>query len=301
MRQGATVLITGASTGLGLALSKLLLGGADRLILTARRASIPRFESHGIRESDRIWIRELDVADSASRRRVVGEIDSRLGGVDVLVNNAGLTYRSVLEHVTEADLRSQMAVNFEGPIELTRLVLPSMRAKGAGRIINVSSVSGMMAMPTMAVYSASKFALEGASEALWYEVRPWNIHVTLVEPGFIHSDSFRNTRLTDASSAAAADPSGPYYSHYRFMGTFIERMMQASFATPDRVARVIVRTMRRKRPPLRVLATPDAVLFFYLRRFLPRRLYHAILYRNLPRIGEWGPRPVLTERSRSGP
>jgi hypothetical protein len=75
---------------------------------------------------------------------------------------------------------------------LIRLVLPGMRQKGAGRIISVSSVSGMMAMPTMGTYSASKFALEGATEALWYEVRPWNIQVSLVEPGFVRSHSFRN-------------------------------------------------------------------------------------------------------------
>ena len=89
-----------------------------------------------------------------------------------------------------------MDVNFRSPMELTRLVLPGMRAKRAGRIITVSSVGGMMAMPTMAAYSASKFALEGAHEALWYEVRPWGIRVSLVQPGFVHSDGFQKVRYT---------------------------------------------------------------------------------------------------------
>lgn len=130
---------------------------------------------------------------------MVAEAEARWGGVDVLVNNAGVAYRAVVEHVTEEDRLRQFGVNFLGPMEMVRLCLPSMRKKRAGRIINVSSVSGMMAMPTMGVYCASKFALEGASEALWYEVKPWNIRVTLVQPGFINSDSFQNTRTTPKS------------------------------------------------------------------------------------------------------
>ena len=92
-------------------------------------------------------------------------------------------YRAVLEHVSDAERVAQMDVNYLAPMDLIRLVLPRMREKHAGRILNVSSVGGMMAMPTMAVYSASKFALEGATEALYYEVRPWNIRVSLIQPG----------------------------------------------------------------------------------------------------------------------
>src|SRR5688500_5444459 len=180
-----TVLVTVATSGLGLARAQqLLVTPGYRLILTARGSSLDRFADKGITESERVWLRPLDVVDAVERRRVVEEACDRWGGVDILVNNAGVSYRAVLEHVRDSERLAQMDINFLGPMELVRLVLPRMRERRWGRIINVSSVGGMMAMPTMALYSASKFALEGASEALWYEVRPWNVWVTLIEPGF---------------------------------------------------------------------------------------------------------------------
>lgn len=179
------VLITGASVGLGLSLARRLMAGPYRLVLTARRDSLARFAAEGIEQSEHVLIRPLDILVAEERRQLIDEIAQRWGGVDVLVNNAGFAFRSVLEHVQQEDLLQQMLTNFWAPMELVRLVLPSMRARRAGKIINISSVGGMMAMPTMSVYSASKFALEGASESLYYEVRPWNISVTLIEPGFI--------------------------------------------------------------------------------------------------------------------
>lgn len=292
MDQGRTsvVLLTGASTGLGLAIARQLIDKTDhRLILTARRSSMGRFTEAGIIESDRVHLRVLDVTRDDHRRAVVEEAVRDWGGVDVLINNAGVSYRSVVEHVTAEDRLRQMDINFRSPMELTRLVLPGMRARRAGRIINISSVGGMMAMPTMGVYSASKFALEGASEALWYEVRPWNIQVTLVQPGFIHSSSFKNVRFTDLSQNSVTHDEEPYHAHYAFMEPFIGRMMNLSWATPERVAATVLHTMRRRRPPLRVAGTFDARLFSVMRRVLPRRLYHWFLYINLPRIWKWGP------------
>lgn len=282
------VLITGASAGLGLALSKRLLKGHWRLILTAREASLPRFRGAGIVESQTCWIRALDVTSAEQRRAVVEEAEERWGGVDILINNAGVAYRAVCEHVEAADHEEQIRVNYFGPMELIRLVLPAMRERRDGRIINVSSVGGMMAMPTMALYSASKFALEGATEALWYEVRPFGIRVSLVQPGFIHSESFQNTRYTQRSKAAAEDPGNPYSAHYLHMAGFIARCMRQARVTPETVAAKIVRLMTAKHPPLRVAGTDDAHLFGWLRRILPRRLYHEVLYRSLPGIRKWG-------------
>lgn len=284
-----TVLITGASTGIGLALAKRLRVRADlHLILTARERSMERFGEAGIEEGERVWLRVLDVTDGWQRRRLMEEIEGELGGVDWLVNNAGITFRSVVEHVTEEERMLQMGVNFRGPMELARLVLPGMRAKRSGRILNVSSVGGMMAMPTMAVYSASKFALEGASEALFYEVRPRDIHVTLLQLGFINSDAFEKVPYTALSRKAADDPGDPYHAHYLHMSGFIAKFMRLSVTTPDAVARRMERILRSRRPPLRVWGTPDAVVFDCLRALLPHRLYHWVLYRSLPGIREWG-------------
>jgi short-subunit dehydrogenase len=287
------ILVTGASAGLGLALSQQLLATRHRLILTAREGSLGRFGEAGIVASERVWLRPLDVTDAKQRRAIVHEVNEGWGGIDVLINNAGIAFRSVVEHVTEADHLAQMEVNYNAPMELTRLVLPRMRAQRWGRILNVSSVGGMMAMPTMSVYSASKFALEGASEALWYEVRPWNIGVSLIEPGFIHSDAFEKVRWTGLSGASKDALSDAYHNHYVHMEGFINRMMRMSRATPESVARTVMRTIAAKRPRLRVSATLDAHVFAWLRRLLPRPLYHWALYRSLPRVRDWGSVPRL--------
>lgn len=307
-----TVLVTGASTGLGLALARRLLATDHRLILTARAGSMARFAEHGIVEDERVHLRVLDVTAAAERHAVVEEADDRWGGVDVLVNNAGVMYRAVLEHVSDDERVAQMDVNYLAPMDLIRLVLPRMRARRAGRILNVSSVGGMMAMPTMAAYSASKFALEGATESLFYEVRPWNIKVSLVQPGFVHSEAYAMVRFTAESSLARDDIHAAYHAHYELMGPFIARLMRWSRATPDKVARTIVKTMRRRHPPLRVPATFDAHLFAWIRRWLPRPLYHWVLYRMLPDVRKWGhdeddaPALVTADRAasrsdRSGP
>ncbi len=282
------VLLTGASTGLGLAIARQLLGQSFRLILTARRESLDRFARAGIRESERVRLRPLDVTASRECDELFQETDSDWGGVDVLINNAGIAYRAVVEHWDDAAWREIMEVDVRAPLGLVRRVLPGMRAKRTGRILNISSVGGMMAMPTMSLYSAAKFALEGATESLWYEVRPWNVRVSLIEPGFIRSDSFRNTRFTQRSFAAAMNGQEPYHAHYLHMASFIERMMERTFATPESVARAVVRTLHQRNPPLRVYATPDAHLFALLRRMLPRSWYHAVLYRALPHVRGWG-------------
>lgn len=287
-REPEVVLLTGASTGLGLAIARLLVDTDLRLILTARSESMGRFVAAGIAESARVWLRPLNVTHEAERRQVIAEAERHWGGVDILINNAGLAYRAVVEHVNEVDRRAQLDVNFRAPMELIRLVLPHMRRQHHGRIINISSVGGMMAMPTMGIYSASKFALEGMTESLWYEVRPWNIKVSLVQPGFIRSSSFERTRYTDLSESAARDAREPYFAHYQHMSRFIAKCMDRATATPKDVAKVVWKTMRRPNPPLRVAGTLDARIFALLRRWLPRRAYHALLYRGLPKVEEWG-------------
>jgi short-subunit dehydrogenase len=292
MESEQTVLITGASTGIGLAVARALTRTKYRVFLTGRQSSLPRFDVHAISESENVRIRPLDVTKAEEREALIAEAERDWGGIDILINNAGVSYRAVVEHVDEHERLAQMDVNFRSPMELIRLVLPGMRAKRAGRIITLSSVGGMMAMPTMAAYSASKFALEGAHEALWYEVRPWGIRVSLVQPGFVHSDGFQKVRYTPKSGRSEHELAEPYHEHYVNMAPFIEQVMKSSRATPESVASVVLRTMRRKRPPLRVPATRDALGFSLLRRILPRSTYHWLLYKLLPRVDTWGPSPT---------
>lgn len=283
------VLITGASHGIGLALGHALVKkNRYRLVLTARPRSLERLREAGFSDGPHMCLAPLDVVEPDQREEVVRAVTARWGGVDILVNNAGTMTRAVLEHVNEADHLQQMRVNYRAPMELTRLVLPGMRSQRFGRIINVSSVSGMMAMPTMSVYSASKFALEGASEALFYEVRPWNIRVSLVQPGFINSDAIERIDYTARSLSAHENLFSPYHAHYHYMTEFIGKLMHLTRATPTSVARRIACLIEQKHPPLRVSGTLDAFLFSMLRRLLPRTLYHEVLYRALPGLNAWG-------------
>jgi short-subunit dehydrogenase len=283
------VLITGGSTGLGLALTKELIRAKRfHVIATARRSSLHRFSDAGLRQSEHLWIRPLDILSKSERDAVLREATEKLGGVDVLVNNAGYCLRSVVEQVNETERLRQIDTNFRAPMALIRGVLPHMRKKRSGHIINVSSVGGMMAMPTMSIYSASKFALEGATEALWYEVRPWKINVCLIQPGFINSDSFKNVKLTRESQKSIRDKNNPYYYHYTSMAPFIAKMMKLSPTTPEKIARKILRVIDSNNPPLRIPVSIDAYVFGLIRKLLPRSLYHALMYYSLPRVFKWG-------------
>ncbi len=281
------VLVTGASTGIGLALVKKLAVSGYRVVATARKSSLSRFSESGLRDNEHLHIRALDVTNLKEQEILVDEVNQNWGGIDVLINNAGISFRSAIEEMNpEGDIK-QFETNYFGPVNLVRLVLPSMRKKHKGHIINVSSVGGMMAMPTMGAYSASKFALEGMSEALWYELKPWGIRVSLIQPGFVHSKSFRNVRLSPKSRNSVENTKSPYHLYYANLEPFIEKMMNLSPATPEKIAARIIKTMNQRHPPLRVAVTPDAWIFYYLRRLLPSRIYHFILFRSLPEVSSW--------------
>lgn len=237
-------------------------------------------------QTERFLVRTLDVTDEVARNALIRDIESEWGGVNVLVNNAGVSYRAVVEHMNAAEEQHQFDTNYFGPVGLIRAVLPFMRKIGRGKIINVSSLSGMLAMPTMGSYSASKYALEGISESLWYEVRPLGINVSLIQPGFVHSKSFLNVRYS-LKSGPEHGIEGLYADYYQHMTPFIERLMKLSMTNPDDVARRILKTIKQKNPPLWIPATLDAKIFYYLRRFIPRKFLLEFLFATLPRVRHW--------------
>lgn len=288
MRYKPIILVTGASSGLGLALATLLYqhGNQYRVAATARRFS-QKILREKFEENENFKIFELDVIHEKSRKKCLTQIYKTWGDVDILINNAGISYRSVVEHMTEEDEFLQISTNYLGPMALIRDVLPAMRAKGRGKIINVSSVSGMLAMPTMASYSASKYALEGASEALWYEMKPYGINVSLIQPGFIKSNSFQNVYFSQQSHPDNLDPKSEYSDYYQSMGPFIENLMRLSLTTPESIARKILKVIQTESPHLWVPVTLDAILFYYLRKLIPRRWLMPVLFFLLPKSKYW--------------
>ena len=282
-----TVLLTGASSGIGLALARKLatLPQHYRLVVTARDESFVRMMS--MVRGENVIHRKLNLHDAEGCQQLMEDMARDFGGVDILINNAGISYRTVVEHLGDDDEQRQMDTNFFAPLRLMRLALPGMRQKHAGRIINVSSVGGMMAMPTMGIYSASKFALEGISESLWYEMRPWGVHVSLVQPGFVRSDSYRRVLFSE-TAARVIEGKEAYYNYYLHMGRFIESLMMRARTTPENIAERILRIMEQRNPPLRVPIGMDAHFFALLRRWLPRSCYHRLLYAFLPGIRRWG-------------
>lgn len=280
------ILVTGCGSGIGRALAKVLYEKTRyRVVITAREHSLPQLRND-FPENGRFLIRSLDVTSEFGRETLFDELKEKWGGVHVLVNNAGISYRAVVEHMSEVDEIRQMSTNYFGPMGLIRLVLPGMREKGRGKIICVSSVSGMLAMPTMASYSASKYALEGACEALWYECRPLGIDITLVQPGFINSNSFHNVLYSEKSHPDFVKD-GPYHDYYENMGPFVAKMMKRSFSTPEKIAKEILQVIQTEAPPLWWPATLDALVFYYIRRLFPRRLLLPFLFACLPGARKW--------------
>ncbi|MFF3753134.1 SDR family NAD(P)-dependent oxidoreductase [Streptomyces sp. NPDC002018] len=237
-----TWFVTGASRGLGAYWAEAILARGDRLVATARdsAALAPLSERHG----DRVLSLRLDVTDSAAVDDAVRAAEERFGGIDVLVNNAGHMLVGAVEEVTEEQARAQMDVNYFGALWTTRAVLPGMRQRRAGRIVQVSSFGGLVAYPALGVYQSSKWALEAMSESLAAEVAAYGIHVTLVEPVMFP------TGLVASSPQARQDPA---YAHAR--EALYAGAGASGFAPgdPAATADALLALADAPEPPLRVL------------------------------------------------
>nr|WP_062341608.1 SDR family NAD(P)-dependent oxidoreductase [Herbidospora sakaeratensis] len=173
--------VTGASRGLGLAFAKAALAAGDRVVGAAR--GIAPLEALAAEHGDRFLALPLDVTDRAAVRAAVDEAVRRMGRLDVVVNNAGYLAMGMLEEFGEAEARAQMDTNFFGPLWVAQAVLPHLRDQGSGHILQISSIGALGGFPLTGMYSASKFALEGMSEALAAEAEAFGVKVTIVEPG----------------------------------------------------------------------------------------------------------------------
>lgn len=189
-----TWLITGASRGLGRALAEHVLARGDRAVLAA--SSTPSTTELASRYPETALALRLDVTDAAHRANGVRAALDRFGAIDVLVNNAAIDFIGALEEQDESDYRRLFEINFFGAVALTREVLPGMRRRRAGVVVNVSSMDGFASLPANGYYSASKFALEGFTEALWQEIEPLGLHAMVIQPGSFRTGIEHRTKAS---------------------------------------------------------------------------------------------------------
>lgn len=235
--------ITGGTPGnFGMAFAEAALEAGDRVVLTSRRPQ--ELTTWAERYGGRVHVVPLDVTDAVQVQQAVKAAEEHLGGIDVLVNNAGRGWYGSIEGMDESAVRSMFELNFFAVLSVTRAVLPGMRARGTGWIVNVSSVAGLVAAVGFGYYSATKFAIEAVTDALRDEVAAQGISVLTVEPG-----AFR----TNAYAGFADEPVSEYHDMLKqVQATFVE-MDGAQPGDPRRGARAVIAAMEQDSPPRRLV------------------------------------------------
>lgn len=244
-------LITGCSTGIGREIARAALESGHSVVVTARRTeSIADFAND---YGDRAVIVALDVTDNDQIAAAVQAAHDAFGGIDVLVNNAGNGYLSAIEEGEDEQVRKLFDTNYFGVVDTIKAVLPEMRTRGTGHIINISSITGLVANPPNAYYSSTKFALEALTEALAQEVKPFGVKVTAIEPGAFRTD------WAARSMWESSTPIGDYDENVGTRKTLIKEFANHLPGDPRKVAEAVLMLTTLDEPPLRLLLGRDAL------------------------------------------
>lgn len=253
MTDGRVVLVTGASSGIGQATAVLLARAGYKVYGTSRSPGEHRMAS--------FELIQLDVTSQESVAACVHHIVEQVGRIDVLVNNAGMEIVGAAEELSLDEYQKIFDTNFFGVVRMTQAVLPMMRRQARGHIINIASGLGLASLPIMGAYSATKFALEGWSESLRYEVAPFNIHVATVEPGFYQTQIRERKLITE-------HPIKSYAALRQHMVSYMDQQV-AGGGDPHDVAQVILNIVEQKAPGFRHPVSPLSTLLAWSRRFAP--------------------------------
>lgn len=267
------VLITGASAGIGAALAQVLAQQFQgiRLVLAARnQEKLEKVAHYCSKAGAEVIIVPTDISQLEEVEALARAAILRFGGVDILVNNAGYGQMGPIELIPAAATKRQFEVNLLGPLALIRELIPVMRDRGGGRIVNISSLGGRLAFPFGGLYSSSKFALEGLSDALRMELEPFNIKVSVIEPGPVTTEFF--DVAGQGVQETVADPENtPYRAAFRQLDKLQERTSSRAW-TSERVAEIIVRSLTDINPrPRYTAATGGDFLLFMMTKVLPTK------------------------------
>ncbi|MFA5060091.1 MAG: SDR family NAD(P)-dependent oxidoreductase [Candidatus Omnitrophota bacterium] len=270
------ILITGCSSGFGLLTAARLSGLGHHVFATMRNlqkkdALLAEVKKRG----GTVNLLELDVNNVKTIEIVVQKIEKEFGRIDVLVNNAGFGVGGFFEDLSETDIRQQMDTNFFGVQSVTRAVIPLMRKNHSGKIINLSSIAGLYALPAFSAYNASKWAVEGFSESLLYELKPFGISVCLIEPGTYRTTIFFENRRC---AKDFDNPKSPYYGSSQALKKRVDQFVANDKKDPEDIAILIEKLINSPRPPFRNIPDRRSKILYFLRRFLPFGLFSFILY-----------------------
>ncbi|MFD3454541.1 SDR family NAD(P)-dependent oxidoreductase [Streptomyces sp. NPDC058691] len=246
-----TWFITGGTPGgFGMAYADVALEDGDNVVLTARRPGL--LEEWAREHGDKVLVLPLDVTDARQIREAVAAAEERFGGIDVLVNNAGRGWYGSVEGMADEDVRKTFELNFFAVAEVLRAVLPGMRARRSGTVVNMSSIAGLRGVTGFGYYSAVKFAVEGLTEALREEVAPFGIKVLAVEPG-----AFRTRAYTGFSDEPVQESVDAYLPLIESVRTFMIGQDGRQAGDPYRGARAVVAALNEDDPPHRLVLGAD--------------------------------------------
>lgn len=271
MRRAPVAVVTGASSGFGL-LSSVALARHGFRVFATMRAPDRRgaLDDAAARAGVDLDVAALDVTDDRSVAEAVQGIEAATGGIDVLVNNAGIAVAGLFEDLDLSELREQLETNLVGLVRTSQAVLPGMRARGGGRIVNVSSAGGRLPTPMLSGYCGTKAAVDAVSEALRIEARRFGISVSVVAPGTFKTAIFAQNRRV---ARRASDPGSPFYALNQRLERGVAQMLEHNDADPRHVADAVLEAATARHPARYYLVGTDARLGAVARALLPEAVY----------------------------
>ena len=273
------ILITGTSSGFGLLTAARLAAAGHTVIATMRNLNKNvALQEEVKRRGGSVDLMPLDVINPESIKTTIKDIGAKYGYIDVLINNAGYGLGGFFEDLSEGEIRQQFETNFFGVQNVTRAVIPLMRARRSGKIINISSIAGFSTSPAFGAYNASKWALEAFSESLRYELGFFGIDVLLIEPGTYKTKIFyENAKYAQNFH----NETSPYYPISRHLEKKVREFVDDCFKDPEEVAILAEKLIRTKNPGFRNIPDIESRVMFFLRKVLPFRTYSFIIRKAL--------------------
>ena len=270
-------LVTGSSSGMGFATAVMLARAGIHTYASMRNLKKSKIITElASTENLPLQVVQLDVIDKKSVKEAITKIVTEKERIDVLVNNAGYGLFGSLEDISIEELKAQFETNFFGVIRVTQLVLPIMRKQKSGTIVNVSSVGGRIGLPVLSAYHSTKFALEGLSESMSYELEPFGIRVVIIEPGVIRTNIMNSSII----AKKAQDPKSPYFSLIQKVENNFKLMMENESSPPEEVAKAILGVVTSENPQLRYTVGNDAATMIQARVSMSDNQFKKMIMQN---------------------